>query len=114
MNGSINKVILIGNLGSDVKMHHFENNDVLGRFSIATSDSYINKDTNERVSKTEWHNIVVRNQLADICEKHIKKGDKIYLEGSLKSRKWEDNGITKYSTEIYAESIEFLTPKKSN
>ncbi len=114
MNGSINKVILIGNLGDNVKMHRFDEQNVLGRFPIATSESYIKKDTNERVSKTEWHTIVVRNRLAEICEKYIKKGDKVYIEGSLRNRKWDDNGTTRYATEIYAESVEFLTPKNTS
>ncbi|APD06707.1 single-stranded DNA-binding protein [Flavobacteriaceae bacterium UJ101] len=114
MNGSINKIILIGNLGDDVKMHHFDNQNTLGRFPVATSESYLKKDTNERVTKTEWHTIVVRNRLAEICEKYIKKGDKVYIEGSLRNRKWDDNGTTRYTTEIYAESVEFLTPKNSN
>ena len=113
MNGSINKVILIGNLGDDVKMHHFDNN-VLGRFPIATSESYTSKNTNERVTKTEWHTIVVRNRLAEVCNEHLKKGDKIYIEGSLKNRKWENKGEIRYATEVYAEHVEFLTPKKSN
>ncbi len=114
MNGSINKVILIGNLGDNVKMHRFDEQNILGRFPIATSESYIKKDTNERVSKTEWHTIVVRNRLAEICEKYIKKGDKVYIEGSLRNRKWDDNGTMRYATEIYAESIEFLTPKNGS
>ncbi|MFV0529996.1 MAG: single-stranded DNA-binding protein [Flavobacteriales bacterium] len=114
MNGSVNKVILIGNLGDDVKIHRFDEQSVLGRFPIATSESYTKKDTNERVTKTEWHTIVVRNRLAEICEKHIKKGDKVYIEGSLRSRKWEDNGNTRYTTEIYAESVEFLTLKSNS
>lgn len=114
MNGSVNKVILIGNLGDDVKLHHFDNQNLLGRFSVATSESYLKKDTKERVTKTEWHTIVVRNRLAEICEKYIKKGDKVYIEGSLRNRKWEDNGMTRYTTEVYADSVEFLTPKNSN
>ncbi len=114
MNGSINKVILIGNLGDDVKMHRFDDQNVLGRFSIATSESYTKKDTKERVTTTEWHTVVVRNRVAEICEKYLKKGDKVYIEGSLKNRKWEDNGVTRYVTEIYADSVEFLTPKNKN
>lgn len=114
MNGSINKVILIGNLGDDVKMHRFDNQNVLGRFPLATSESYTKKDTNERITNTEWHTIVVRNRIAEICEKYIKKGDKVYIEGSLRNRKWDDNGVTRYATEIYAESVEFLTPKNKN
>ncbi|MFV0238252.1 MAG: single-stranded DNA-binding protein [Flavobacteriales bacterium] len=113
MNGSINKVILIGNLGDDVKMHRFDNQNVLGRFPIATSESYFKKDTSERITKTEWHTVVVRNRLAEVCEKYLTKGNKVYIEGSLKNRKWEEDGTTRYATEVHAEIVEFLTPKNS-
>lgn len=112
MNGTLNKVMIIGNLGDNVKMHHFDDSNCVGRFPLATSESYTNKDTNERVTQTDWHNIVARNKLAEICEKYLNKGDKVYIEGRLKTRKWDDNGVTKYSTEVFADSIEFLTPKK--
>ena len=85
MAGTINKVILIGNLGDDVKMHYFEGGNSIGRFPIATSESYTNKQTGEKVINTDWHNIVVRNKLAEICEKYLSKGDKVYVEGKLKT-----------------------------
>ncbi len=111
MSGSVNKVILIGNLGEDVKMHYFDANACIGRFSVATSDTYTQKDSGERVTQTEWHNVVTRNKLAELCEKYLKKGDKVYVEGKLKTRKWDDNGQTKYQTEVVAENIQFLSPK---
>ena len=114
MNGTINKVILIGNLGDAVKMHYFQDENSIGRFSIATSESYISKESNERVTQTEWHNVVVRNKLAKNCDKYLGKGDKVYVEGMLKTRKWDDNGQTKYATEIHADNIQFLTQKNTN
>jgi len=111
-NGSLNKVMLIGNLGDDVKMHYFDGGGCIGRFPIATSESYMSKQTNERVTNTDWHNIVVRNKGAEICEKYLKKGDKVYIEGRIKNRQWQDDtGNTRYSTEIHATDFTFLTPK---
>lgn len=111
MSGSVNKVILIGNLGDDVKMHHFDANSCIGRFPVATSETYVSKEKGERVSQTEWHTVVTRNKLAELCEKYLAKGDKVFVEGKLKTRKWDDNGVTKYQTEIVAENVQFLTPK---
>lgn len=114
MNGTMNKVILIGNLGDDVKIHQFDETNSVGRFPIATTESYTSRETGEKVSQTEWHNIVVRNKLADICSKYLKKGDKVYIEGRLKTRKWQDNSNQdRYTTEIIANEVLFLTPKGS-
>ena len=111
-NGTLNKVMLIGNLGDDVKMHYFDGGGCIGRFPIATSESYTSKQTNERVTNTDWHNIVVRNKGAEVCEKYLKKGDKVYIEGRIKNRQWQDEtGNTRYSTEIHASDFTFLTPK---
>ena len=112
MSGSLNKVMLIGNLGDEVKMHYFDDKNCVGRFPIATSESYISKQTNERITNTEWHNIVVRNKAAEICEKYLSKGDKVYIEGRIKTRKWtDDKGMERYSTEIQCDEFTFLTPK---
>ena len=109
---TLNKVMLIGNLGDDVKMHYFEGGNCVGRFPIATSETYTSKQTGERVTNTEWHNIVVRNKAAEICEKYLKKGDKIYVEGRIKSRQWQaEDGTTRYSTEIQVQDFTFLSPK---
>ncbi|MFV0207876.1 single-stranded DNA-binding protein [Empedobacter falsenii] len=110
MNGTTNKVLLIGNLGDDVKLHHFDEQNCIGRFPIATTESYISR-TGERITETEWHNIVTRNKLAELCDRYLKKGDKVFVEGRIKTRKWDDNGQMRYTTEIVANSIEFLTPK---
>ncbi|WP_196896214.1 single-stranded DNA-binding protein [Aureivirga marina] len=112
MAGTLNKVMLIGHLGDDVKMHYFEEGNSLGRFPLATNETYVNKKTGERITSTEWHNIVVRNKLAEICEKYLSKGDKVYCEGRIKSRQWEQDGVTKYTTEIHVTDMTFLTTKK--
>jgi len=113
MAGTLNKVMLIGHLGDEVKMHYFEGGNSIGRFPIATNESYTNRQTNEKVTTTEWHNIVVRNKLAEICEKYLSKGDKVYLEGRIKTRQWEgQDGIKKYTTEIHVVDMTFLTTKK--
>jgi len=115
MTGTLNKVMLIGHLGDVVKMHYFDDKNCVGRFSLATNETYTNKQTNEKVTNTEWHNIVVRNKGAEICEKYLKKGDKIYIEGRLKTRKWQDDkGIDRYSVEIQCIDFTFLTPKPKN
>ena len=113
MAGSINKVILIGNLGDDVKMHYFDDKNSVGRFPIATSESYTSKQTGEKVTNTDWHNIVVRNGLAKVCEKYLTKGDKVYIEGKLKNRQWEQDGVKRYSTEIQVNEMTMLSTKKN-
>jgi len=112
MAGTINKVILIGHLGDAVKMHYFEGGNSIGRFPLATNETYTNKQTGEKVSTTEWHNIVVRNKLAEICEKYLSKGDKVYCEGRIKTRQWEgEDGQKRYTTEIHVIDMTFLTTK---
>ncbi len=112
MSGTLNKVMLIGYTGDDVKMHYFEGGNSIGRFPLATNETFTNRTTNERVTNTEWHNIVVRNKGAEICEKYLKKGDMVYIEGRLKTRKWQDEkGLDRYSTEIHCTDFTFLTPK---
>jgi single-strand DNA-binding protein len=113
MNGTLNKVMLIGHLGDDVKLHYFEGGNCIGRFPLATNEVYINKQTNERIVSTEWHNLVVRNKAAEICEKYLSKGDKIYVEGRIKSRQWQgEDGVTKYAHEIQVTEFTFLSTKK--
>lgn len=115
MNGTVNKVILIGHLGDEVKMHYFDGGNCIGRFPLATNEVYINKTTGEKITSTEWHNIVVRNKAAEICEKYLSKGDKIYIEGRIKSRQWQaEDGSTKYTTEIQVTEFTFLTTKKDS
>jgi len=115
MSGTLNKVMLIGHLGDEVKMHYFDDKNCVGRFPLATNETYVNKQTNERVTNTEWHNIVVRNKAAEICEKYLSKGDKVYIEGRIKTRKWQDEkGMDRYSTEIQCKDFTFLTTKSES
>ena len=112
MSGTLNKVMLIGHTGDEIKMHYFEGGGCVGRFPLATNEVYTNRTTGERVNNTEWHNIVVRNKAAEICEKYLKKGDKVYIEGRLKTRKWQDDqGKDRYNTEIQCTEFTFLTSK---
>jgi len=114
MAGTLNKVMLIGHLGDEIKMHYFEGGNSIGRFPLATNETYTNRQTGEKVTTTEWHNIVVRNKLAEICEKFLSKGDKVYLEGRIKTRQWEgQDGAKRYSTEIHVTDMTFLTTKKA-
>ena len=115
MSGTINKVILIGHLGDEVKMNYFEGGNSIGRFPIATNESYTNKQTGEKVDNTEWHNIIVRNKAAEICNKYLKKGDKVYVEGKLKTRKWQgDDGKPRYSTEVHVSEFNFLNNRSDS
>ena len=104
--------MLIGHLGDEVKMHYFEGGNCIGRFPIATNESFSNKQTGEKVTTTEWHNVVVRNKLAELCEKFLSKGDRVFIEGKIKTRQWEQEGVKRYSTEIHALDMTFLTTKK--
>lgn len=115
MSGSLNKVMLIGHTGDDVKMHYFEGGGAIGRFPLATNETYTSRTTNKRVTNTDWHNIVVRNKAAEICEKYLKKGDMVYIEGKLKTRKWtDDRGFDRYTTEVQCDVFKFLTPKSES
>lgn len=113
MAGTLNKVMLIGHLGDEVKMHYFDGGNSIGRFPIATNENYTNKQTGEKITNTEWHNVVVRNKLAEICEKYLSKGDKVYCEGRIKTRQWEQEGQKKYTTEIHVVDMTFLSTKKA-
>ena len=108
----VNKVILIGNLGKDPEVRYLDNGVAVANFSLATTESYKNKE-GERVSQTEWHNIVLWRGLAEIAEKFLKKGASIYFEGKIRNRKWEDKeGNTRYTTEILADNMTMLGKKE--
>lgn len=114
MSGSLNKVMLIGHTGVDVKAKYFEGGGSVANFTLATNEVYVNRTTGQKVENTEWHNIVVRNKAAEICEKYLKKGDLVYIEGRIKTRKWQDDkGNDRYMTEIHCTDFTFLTPKSS-
>lgn len=96
----INKVILVGNLGQDPDVRYMPNGNAVANISVATSESWKNKDTGAPQEKTEWHRVVFFGKLAEIVEKYLKKGSKVYLEGKLQTRKWEKDGQTRYTTEV--------------
>lgn len=110
----VNKVILVGNLGKDPEMRHLEGGTAVANFTLATSETY--KDKNgQRVEQTEWHNIVVWRNLAEIAEKYLKKGSTIYLEGKLRTRSWEDKDkVKRYTTEIVADTFTMLGKKENS
>jgi single-strand DNA-binding protein len=115
MTGSVNKVILIGNLGKDPEVRHLENGSVVAKFSLATSEVYVEKSTGEKKEITDWHDIIVWRNLAEFSGKYLKKGYKVYLEGKLKKRSWQDKeNTTRYTTEIYADTLTILSkPEKT-
>lgn len=116
----INKVIIVGNLGKDPEVRSFSSGGKVVNFSVATSESWKSKDTGERKEKTEWHNISVYNEgLANVCEKYLRKGSKVYLEGKLQTRKWQDqSGNDRYSTDVVLQGfdakMEMLDGKKQD
>lgn len=105
----VNKVILIGNLGADPEVRHLQNGASVANFRIATSETYKDKTTGEKREQTEWHSIVAWRGLAEITEKYLRKGSKVYVEGKLRTRQWQDkDGNTKYTTEIHADEMTLL------
>jgi single-strand DNA-binding protein len=105
----INKVILVGNLGKDPEVRHFEGNSSVASIRIATSESYMDKATGERKTQVEWHNVVMWNGLAGIAEKYLKKGSQVYIEGKLTTRKWQDkDGNDQYTTDVLARTMKML------
>ena len=112
MAGTLNKVMLIGNLGKDPEIMHFDNGGSLVKFPIANSETYTNRE-GQRVTNTEWHNVVINAKgLVDVAHKYLKKGHKVYLEGRIKTRKWQDQaGADRYTTEIQANQMTMLTSR---
>lgn len=104
----INKVILVGRLGSDPEVRYTPDGTAVANFSIATSDEWTDKDTGERKERTEWHRIVAWRRLGEICGEYLSKGRQVYVEGKLQTRSWEKDGVTRYSTEIVASDVQFL------
>ena len=104
----VNKVILIGNLGQDPDMRYMPNGGAVTNISVATSESWKDKNTGETQERTEWHRVIFFNRLAEIAEEYLKKGSKVYIEGSLKTRKWEKDGQDHYTTEIVAKEMQML------
>lgn len=103
----VNKVIIIGNLGKDPEVRNLEGGAKVATFSVATSESWKDNEGNKKEA-TEWHNVVVWNKLAEVAEKYLQKGAKIYVEGKLKTRNWEKDGVTRYTTEIICQNMTML------
>lgn len=110
---SVNKVILIGNLGADPEIRYMPNGDPVATFNIATTDTWKDKQTGEKKEQTEWHRIVFFRKLAEIAGQYLKKGAPIYIEGALKTRKWQNKaGQDRYTTEIVADTMQMLGGKR--
>jgi len=110
----VNKVILIGRLGKDPEMRYTPDGTAVANFSIATSDEWTDKETQERKEKTEWHRIVAWRRLGEICGQYLARGRQVYVEGKIQTRSWEKDGITRYTTEIIASDVQFLGTKESS
>ena len=111
---SVNKVILVGNLGRDPEVRYMPNGDAVANYSIATTETWKDKQGN-RQEKTEWHNIVMYRRLAEIAGEYLKKGSSLYIEGRLQTRKWQDKqGNDRYTTEIIADQLQMLGGRNSN
>lgn len=104
----VNKAILVGRLGKDPEVRYLENGAVVANFPMATSETYKDRNTGERKELTEWHNIVLWRGLAEVAEKYLKKGDMVYIEGKLKTRSWEKDGVTRYTTEVVGDNMTML------
>ena len=112
MSKGVNKCILVGHLGNDPEVKYMPSGGAVTNFSLATTDSWKDKTSGERVDKTEWHRVVFFNRLAEIAGEYLKKGSQVYIEGSLRTRKWQDqSGTDKYTTEIVASEMQMLGSK---
>lgn len=113
MNG-VNKAIIIGNLGKDPEVRYLDNGTAVANFSVATSETYKDKNSGEKVTNTEWHNVTLWRGLAEVAEKYLKKGNKVYICGKIKTRSWEDKeGNTRYTTEIIGDELTMLGSRET-
>lgn len=104
----VNKVILIGRLGKDPEVRNLDNGVAVANFTMATSETYKDRTTGEKKETTEWHNVVLWRGLAEVSQKYLHKGDLVYIEGKLRTRSWEKEGVTRYTTEIVADNMTML------
>jgi single-strand DNA-binding protein len=104
----VNKVIIVGNLGRDPEVRYTPDGTAVANFSVATSDQWTDKQTGEKKERTEWHRIVAWRRLGEICGEYLSKGRQVYVEGKLQTRSWEQDGVTRYSTEIIASDVQFI------
>jgi single-strand DNA-binding protein len=109
--GGLNKAMIIGRLGRDPEMRYTPDGVAIANFSIATSEDWKDKNTGEKKEKTEWHRIVAFRRLAEVCGEYLTKGKQVYIEGRLQTSSWEKDGVTKYTTEIIADKMQFLDSK---
>lgn len=107
----VNKVILVGHLGKDPEVRALDNGTKVARFSVATTESYKDKNSGERVDSTEWHNVTLWRGLAEVAEKYLKKGQLVYIEGKLQTRSYEQDGVTKYATDVVGREMTMLGKK---
>lgn len=115
MSRGVNKVILIGNLGTDPEVRYMPTGGAVANLTIATSESWTDKTTNEKKENTEWHRVVIYQRLAEIAGEYLRKGSKVYIEGRLRTRKWQDNqGVERYTTEIIANELQMLDVRGDN
>lgn len=110
----VNKVILVGRLGKDPEVRNLDNGATVANFTLATSESYKDKTTGDKKEITEWHNVVLWRGLAEISQKYLHKGDMVYIEGKLRTRSWEKEGVTRYTTEIIADNMTMLNTRGSS
>ncbi|WP_302180026.1 single-stranded DNA-binding protein [Chryseosolibacter indicus] len=109
----VNKVILVGRLGKDPEVRNLDSGATVANFTIATSESYKDKTTGEKKEITEWHNVVLWRGLAEIAQRYLHKGDMVYVEGKLRTRSWEKDGVTRYTTEVIADNMTMLSTRGS-
>lgn len=109
----VNKVILVGRLGKDPEVRNLENGAVVANFTMATSETYKDRVTGEKKEITDWHNIVLWRGLAEISQKYLHKGDMVYIEGKMRTRSWEKEGVTRYTTEVIADNMTMLSTQRS-
>lgn len=111
---SVNKVIIIGRLGQNPELKAFQNGGKIANLSVATSERWTDKQTGEQKEQTEWHRVVLRDNLANIAGQYLQKGSQVYIEGKLKTRQWDDNGVTRYVTEVIGLTMQMLGSNPNN
>lgn len=104
----VNRVTIIGNLGNDVQLNHFDNGDAVANLSVATTEKWKDKNTGEQKEATEWHRVVLYRRLAEIAGEYLKKGSKVYIEGKLRTRKYQKDGVDHYTTEVIGQTMQML------
>jgi single-strand DNA-binding protein len=107
----VNRAIIVGNVGKDPEVKYMPNGNAVANITVATSEEWKDKNTGEKQEKTEWHRVVFFNRLAEIVEQYVKKGSKLYIEGKLQTRSWEQDGVKRYTTEIVANEMQMLDSK---